>query len=149
MPHLHSFTSLHQLSTPTLGVSVLVCTVIAYTLAKMFGFGRKNEFPVEGRVSPVIQSLPRELDTDLFLQTVVITGGSDGMGRAVALQLAAKGAHVVVVARTVSKLERVVDEMKVRVCIPLATVSTSLTHFPGQRWQCEQAALLLHQRRPH
>ncbi|KAJ5561861.1 hypothetical protein N7535_003677 [Penicillium sp. DV-2018c] len=60
----------------------------------MFGFGsRKNEFEVDGR-------------------TVVITGGSDGMGRAVALQLAAKGANVVVVARTVSKLQNAVEEMK-------------------------------------
>lgn len=47
-------------------------------------------------------------------QTVLITGGSDGMGKAVALELAAKGANVVVVARTVSKLEATVDEMKVR-----------------------------------
>jgi 3-dehydrosphinganine reductase len=45
---------------------------------------------------------------------VVITGGSDGMGKAVALQLCAKGANVVVVARTVSKLQNTVEEMKVR-----------------------------------
>ncbi|KAJ5682224.1 hypothetical protein N7462_005389 [Penicillium macrosclerotiorum] len=61
----------------------------------MFGFGRKNEFPVEGR-------------------TVLITGGSDGMGRAIALELAGRGAHVVVVARTVSKLQSTVDELKHR-----------------------------------
>lgn len=47
-------------------------------------------------------------------QTVVITGGSDGMGKAVAVQLAAKGANVIVVARTVSKLEATVEELKVR-----------------------------------
>lgn len=35
------------------------------------------------------------------------------MGKAVALELAAKGANVVVVARTVSKLVTAVDEMKV------------------------------------
>lgn len=51
---------------------------------------------------------------DWILQTVVITGGSDGMGKAVALELSAKGANVVVVARTVSKLVTAVDEMKVR-----------------------------------
>ncbi|CAI7580501.1 hypothetical protein N7533_009856 [Penicillium manginii] len=59
----------------------------------MFGFGRKNEFPVEGRV-------------------IVITGGSDGMGRAVATNLARRGAHVVVVARTVSKLQSTVEDMR-------------------------------------
>jgi 3-dehydrosphinganine reductase len=41
------------------------------------------------------------------------------MGKAVALQLAAKGANVIIVARTVSKLEATVDEMKVRRLIPL------------------------------
>ncbi|KAJ5332565.1 hypothetical protein N7541_002369 [Penicillium brevicompactum] len=59
----------------------------------MFGFGSRNEFIVEGK-------------------TVVITGGSDGMGKAVAVQLAAKGANVIVVARTVSKLEATVEELK-------------------------------------
>ncbi|KAJ5553910.1 hypothetical protein N7513_003869 [Penicillium frequentans] len=93
MPQLPSFIHSFNISTPVLGISVLVCSVIAYTIAKMFGFNRKNEFPVEGR-------------------TVVITGGSDGMGRAVAGQLAGKGAHVVVVARTASKLEQTVEELK-------------------------------------
>lgn len=51
---------------------------------------------------------------DWVLQTVIITGGSDGMGKAVALELSAKGANVVVVARTVSKLVTAVNEMKVR-----------------------------------
>lgn len=49
----------------------------------------------------------------MALQTILVTGGSDGMGRALAIQLAAKGAHVVVVARTVSKLEYTVDALKV------------------------------------
>ncbi|KAJ5575327.1 hypothetical protein N7450_009226 [Penicillium hetheringtonii] len=93
MPQLPSLSSVYELSIPTLGISVFVCTVIAYTVAKMFGFGRKNEFPVEGRV-------------------VVITGGSDGMGRAVATNLAGRGAHVVVVARTTSKLQSTVEEMR-------------------------------------
>ncbi|KAJ5358897.1 3-ketodihydrosphingosine reductase tsc10 [Penicillium cataractarum] len=66
----------------------------------MFGFGRKNEFPVDGR-------------------TVLITGGSDGMGRALAIQLAAKGAHVVVVARTVSKLQNTVEALKLIALNPM------------------------------
>ncbi|KAJ5578030.1 uncharacterized protein N7459_006994 [Penicillium hispanicum] len=60
----------------------------------MFG-SRKNEFEVAGR-------------------TVVITGGSEGMGRAVAVQMASKGANVVIVARTVSKLEATVEELKTK-----------------------------------
>ncbi|KKA16417.1 3-dehydrosphinganine reductase [Rasamsonia emersonii CBS 393.64] len=59
----------------------------------MFGFGSRNEFVVDGR-------------------TVVITGGSDGMGKAVAIQLAQKGANVVVVSRTVRKLEEAVESLK-------------------------------------
>ncbi|KAJ5588896.1 hypothetical protein N7537_011574, partial [Penicillium hordei] len=87
--------SYNNTSTPILGASALLCTIILYTIAKMFGFGSQNEFNVVG-------------------QTVVITGGSDGMGKAVALELSAKGANVVVVARTVSKLVTAIDEMKAK-----------------------------------
>lgn len=75
----------------------------------------KERVPRRGssKCSPVSSS---GLDADFSLQTIVVTGGSDGMGRAVALQLASQGANVVVVARTVSKLERTVADMKVRVC---------------------------------
>lgn len=59
MPQLPSFIHSSHISTPLLGISVLVCSVIAYTIAKMFGFSRKNEFEVEGRVSikpPLVSS---------------------------------------------------------------------------------------------
>lgn len=59
------------------------------------------------------QSPPNRSVADYFSQTVVVTGGSDGMGRAVAAQLAKKGANVVVVARTVSKLQGTVEDLKV------------------------------------
>jgi 3-dehydrosphinganine reductase len=36
------------------------------------------------------------------------------MGKAVALELSKKGASVIVVARTISKLQAAVDEMKVK-----------------------------------
>ncbi|OTB03209.1 hypothetical protein M426DRAFT_60909 [Hypoxylon sp. CI-4A] len=52
----------------------------------MGSFISKNEFPVDGR-------------------TVLITGGSTGLGLAVARQLAEKGANVIIVARDVSKLQ--------------------------------------------
>jgi short-subunit dehydrogenase len=44
---------------------------------------------------------------------VLLTGGSQGMGRSAARQLAAKGANVIIVSRNVAKLEEAVAEMKV------------------------------------
>ncbi|MFC4161413.1 SDR family oxidoreductase [Chitinimonas lacunae] len=57
----------------------------------------------------------RHLDPDLFIDRslsgvakgkhIVITGGSSGIGQASAIKLAAAGAHVIIVARDVEKLE--------------------------------------------
>ncbi|KAL2123321.1 hypothetical protein VTJ04DRAFT_3776 [Mycothermus thermophilus] len=55
-------------------------------IAGMGFFRRKNHMPVEGR-------------------TVLITGASEGMGRSAAIQLAAKGANVILVSRNVGRLE--------------------------------------------
>ncbi|KAL6718126.1 hypothetical protein ACLMJK_004213 [Lecanora helva] len=55
-------------------------------------FQSKNRFPVDGR-------------------TVLLTGGSDGMGRSIAIQLAKKGANILIVARTVEKLEAALKEI--------------------------------------
>lgn len=77
----------------TLVISAIICAALASAIARMFGFGSRNEFPVEGR-------------------TVVITGGSDGMGRAVASQLAQRGANVVIVARAVTKLQAALEDIK-------------------------------------
>src|SRR5882757_7300638 len=43
---------------------------------------------------------------------VAVTGASRGIGRAVAVALAAQGAHVVAVARTVGGLEELDDDIK-------------------------------------
>ncbi|XXG96512.1 hypothetical protein Hte_002795 [Hypoxylon texense] len=51
----------------------------------------KNQMPVEGK-------------------TVLITGASEGMGRSAALQMAAKGANVILVSRSADKLAAVVAE---------------------------------------
>ncbi|KAI9759035.1 MAG: 3-dehydrosphinganine reductase [Chaenotheca gracillima] len=56
-------------------------------------FKSRNHFPVNGR-------------------TVVITGGSQGMGKGVAKQLAKKGANVVIVARNVEKLKVALESIK-------------------------------------
>ncbi|EAA66283.1 hypothetical protein AN1165.2 [Aspergillus nidulans FGSC A4] len=81
----------------------------------MFGFlARENQFVVEGRVSLIVASVVSDLGitNKLGLQTVVITGGSEGMGKAVACQLAQKGANIVIVARTLQKLEEAIEAIK-------------------------------------
>ena len=47
-------------------------------------------------------------------QTVLITGGSQGMGKAVASLLAKKGANVIIVARTLKTLQEATKEIAVR-----------------------------------
>jgi 3-dehydrosphinganine reductase len=47
------------------------------------------------------------------VQTVLITGGSEGMGLSVAQKLAAKGANIIVVSRSVAKLETAVKSIQV------------------------------------
>jgi 3-dehydrosphinganine reductase len=44
---------------------------------------------------------------------VVITGGSQGLGKGLGKLLAKKGANVVIVARDVKKLEAALEEIKV------------------------------------
>ena len=49
---------------------------------------------------------------DLFAgQTIIVTGGGSGIGRATAIELASLGAHVVLVGRTPEKLETVQQEI--------------------------------------
>ncbi len=60
----------------------------------------------------------------------VITGASRGIGRAVALGMAAEGAHVILVARTVGGLEEVDDEIR-KVGGKAALVPLDLTDMPG------------------
>ena len=47
----------------------------------------------------------------LDAQTIIITGASQGIGRAIALACAAKGASVVIAARTAARLHAVADEI--------------------------------------
>jgi 3-dehydrosphinganine reductase len=50
IPQSLSLESIYNTSLPVLGISALVCTIITYSIAKMFGFGSRNEFIVEGQV---------------------------------------------------------------------------------------------------
>lgn len=49
---------------------------------------------------------------DLEGQVALVTGASRGLGRAVALELGARGAHVIAVARTVGGLEELDEEIR-------------------------------------
>lgn len=60
----------------------------------------------------------------------VITGASRGIGRAVALGMAAEGAHVILVARTVGGLEEVDDEIR-KVGGKATLVPFDLTDLPA------------------
>ena len=69
----------------------LIIAATVYTIINLFM--AKSSFNVVGR-------------------TVIVTGGSQGLGLALAQGLAAKGAHIVIVAQTVSKLEKALVEIR-------------------------------------
>ncbi|KAI5812382.1 hypothetical protein BZA77DRAFT_253287 [Pyronema omphalodes] len=64
----------------------------------MFSFG-KNQFPVAGRL-------------------VIVTGGSQGMGKSVALLLASRGASIVIIARNQTKLDAALLEISAAATSP-------------------------------
>lgn len=66
------------------------------------------------------------------------------MGRAVAIQLAKKGANVVVVARTTEKLQLAVESMKVSVATCALDALGSFTLSLGGCIQSGQTEVLLH-----
>lgn len=78
---------------------------------------------------------------------MIITGGSDGMGKAVACQLAAKGANIVIVARTTSKLKAALETIKVGLLF-ISPESLTLTLSSGFRDAHRSTEIPLHQRRP-
>lgn len=77
-----------------------LAAVGAVVIATTMGFSGKNQFPVDGK-------------------TVLITGGSDGMGLSAARQLAAKGANIIIVSRNVGKLEEALIQLKVTLVLPM------------------------------
>ena len=63
------------------------------------------------------------MDMGLQEKVAIITGGSDGIGKAAALSMAKEGANVVIVARRAEVLDQAVQEIKIateRSVIPLA-----------------------------
>ena len=52
-----------------------------------------------------------EMDLGLKDKVAIITGGSDGIGKAAAISMAAEGAKVAIVGRTQSKLDAAIAEI--------------------------------------
>jgi hypothetical protein len=89
-----------------LGILVIIITAV---IGQIRG---KHHFPVNGRVC--FQPVPGSRCWLLTAkQTILITGGSQGMGKAVARQLAQLGANVVIVARNIDKLKAAKDYVAV------------------------------------
>ncbi|KAI0840513.1 NAD(P)-binding protein [Hypoxylon sp. FL0890] len=80
----------HNFTLSWTNIAIVLLIILISTLT-MGAFWSKNHMPVEGK-------------------TVLITGASEGMGRSAAIQMAQKGANVILVSRTASKLESVVAE---------------------------------------
>ncbi|QKX55954.1 uncharacterized protein TRUGW13939_03053 [Talaromyces rugulosus] len=87
-----------EYSKTTIAIAVILFGALTYTLYKMLGFG-SNQFPVDGK-------------------TILITGASEGMGRSAAIQLAQKGANVVIVSRSPPKLEAALELIKAAAADP-------------------------------
>jgi 3-dehydrosphinganine reductase len=91
---------------------------LAVLLPFIMGFFSGNKFDVKGKVS--LQPFPITLASPDTLQTVLITGASEGMGKSVAKQLAQKGANIIIVSRNVGRLEEALAEVKVSSSYPHA-----------------------------
>lgn len=66
------------------------------------------------------------VDVDLTGKNVVITGASKGIGKAVAMRLAEKGANCVIAARTQAMLDITVKEIQDRTGVKVVGVSTDV-----------------------
>lgn len=60
------------------------------------------------------------------MQTILITGASSGIGKAFALDFAARGAQVILVARSESKLQEVAQEIEQKYHKPAHIITADL-----------------------
>ncbi|KAF1841012.1 3-ketosphinganine reductase-like protein [Cucurbitaria berberidis CBS 394.84] len=79
-----------------LGATIVLLILVAIISLDVMGlaFWKGNQFPVEGK-------------------TVLLTGSSQGMGREIARLLSARGANLILVARTTKNLESALEHAKV------------------------------------
>jgi 3-dehydrosphinganine reductase len=103
----------------------LSAAVLAISLPIVYKmlFSTKNKFPIEGL-------------------TAIVTGGSQGFGLALAEELAAKGANVVLVARDATKLETAIKSLQSRAKNPS---SQRFLHLSYDLRLAESARQILHE----
>ncbi|KAK2625964.1 hypothetical protein QTJ16_005276 [Diplocarpon rosae] len=113
-----------------------VASVLVGLLASLpviMGFFGGNKFNVRGK-------------------TVLLTGASEGMGRSVAIQLAQKGANVIIVARNVGKLEEALAMVKASAADPTSQrchyISADLSTEVAADWVIAEAMAWNHGQTP-
>lgn len=104
------------MNTNILGAAVcLLLGILSYLIMGLFS--GKNHFEVDGRVCLLCSWSEAQLKMLTVSQTVIVTGGSQGMGRGLAKLLAQKGANVVIVARNQRKLSEALKYIAVGIRI--------------------------------
>ncbi|AWT58957.1 MAG: 3-oxoacyl-[acyl-carrier-protein] reductase FabG [Candidatus Moanabacter tarae] len=67
------------------------------------------------------------MDLGLSDRVAVVTGGSEGIGKATAVSLAAEGANVIILARTQSKLDSALEEIRSTAVGEVESISCNVT----------------------
>jgi glucose 1-dehydrogenase len=70
--------------------------------------------PLDGELHPAARDRPADVENGLRGEWTVVTGGTKGIGRAIADRFRAAGANVVVVSRTRADLDAAVDDLSSR-----------------------------------